>query len=242
MASMKPKIAITARTIIQEGSTYPTIGVRKPYLDSVERAGGIPVIIPLTEDKDTLKSILDLTSGLLLPGGEDVVPTFYGEEPHPLLRKTDRLRDEVELFAISWARQKQRPILGICRGIQVLNVAYGGTLYQDVDQQRPSAPKHKESEWDELSHSIDLEGGSLLSKILCTECLQVNSLHHQAIKELGQGLKATATTPDGLIEGVESTDPRHFVVGIQCHPEALWQEKDHRWLKLFEAFISASGG
>jgi len=239
---MKPKIAITARSILEPNATYPVIGVRKPYLDAIIQAGGVPVIIPLVQDKDALRAALDLTSGLLLPGGEDVLPSYYGEEAHPLLRKTDALRDEVELFAINWARQKHRPILGICRGIQILNVAYGGTLYQDIDEQRNDTPAHKESNWDELSHPINLEGGSLLSKILCTECLSVNSLHHQAIKDLGAGLKATATSADGLIEGVESTDHRHFVVGIQCHPEALWQEKDARWLKLFEAFISASGG
>lgn len=216
------------------------LAARPSYLQAIEDAGGIPLLIHLTGDEAVLRTLYNACAGILLPGGADIDPQEYGEAPHPQLGEVDRLRDAVELRLARWARADRKPILGICRGIQVLNVALGGTLYQDIGSQFTTSIEHRESglrrNWEHLAHAIQVSGDSWLAEHLGTTELDVNTLHHQAIKDLAPGLRATAHAPDGIIEAVEWTGDQ-YIVGIQCHPERLWQEVDLRWRRVFGGFV-----
>lgn len=176
-------------------------------------------------------------------GGHDVDPAHYGEERHPLCDKTDPPRDWTELTLSRWALAEGKPVFGVCRGIQVLNVACGGSLYQDLGSQFPGAIKHDyfssttEFPRDHLAHAVQVEPASRLHRLLGTERCQVNSMHHQGIKKLAPGLTASAFAPDGLIEGVEAPGER-FVAGVQWHAEEL---ADHPAMRhLFSGFVAAA--
>lgn len=213
------------------------------YLWAVEAAGGVPLLIPLSEDLDAVRVLFQLCDGILLPGGEDIDPAYFGEQPHPQLGSVDRVRDEVELALCRWAREQRKPLLGICRGIQVLNVAFGGTLYQDIPSQLPAAADHYASRREpgdespeRMAHAIVLEPGSWLAARLDAGELMVNTYHHQSVKEAAPGLHIVARSPDGVIEALEG-DGDQFVVGVQCHPERLWDGADVRWQQLFRGFV-----
>lgn len=171
-------------------------------------------------------------------------PALYGEAPHPRLGAVQRERDSAELPLARWAAAEGKPLLGICRGIQVLNVALGGTLYQDLETQRPGPIDHEVSVkhecWDNLDHGLMLVDDSRLAELLGGTELAVNSLHHQAVKDLAPGLRIVGHAPDGVVEAVEGTNG-HFIVGVQCHPETLWQATDSRWQNVFRAFVQAAG-
>jgi putative glutamine amidotransferase len=145
----------------------------------------------------------------------------------------------VELALIEWARAAKKPILGICRGAQILNVAYGGTLYQDINEERPNLPGHHDTDWIALDQTLNIEPHSRLHSILGVASIGMNSKHHQAVKEIGRGLRASGKTDDGLIEAIESQD-ESFILGVQCHPESLWQRAEPKWKRLFEAFVAAA--
>ncbi|NIS64144.1 MAG: gamma-glutamyl-gamma-aminobutyrate hydrolase family protein [Gemmatimonadales bacterium] len=207
-------------------------------------AGAIPWLIPLlNSDTETLRSIYEHLDGLLLPGGADVDPGSYNEEPHPQTEGTDPPRDEVELKLVEWALEDGMPILGLCRGFQIVNLALGGTLYQDIEQELPGAIKHDYLPRagyarDRLSHDVQLVEGSRLATIVGEPAMAVNSMHHQGIRDLGRGLVATAIAPDGLVEGFEM--PSHpFLIAVQWHPEAL-SPTDPRMRRLFVEFVEAA--
>ena len=214
--------------------------VAQSYLRALEMAGGVPLLIPITDQESTLRALYERLDGLLLAGGLDIDPVRFDESPHPELGKVDVQRDWVELTLTPWAVADGLPVPGICRGIQTLNVAAGGSLWQDIAAQVPDALRHRyypDYPYNRLSHSVQLESDSLLAEVLDNLKLEINSLHHQAIKEVGAGLRVTARAPDGMIEGVESNDDA-WVVAVQWHPEWLLDD-DPRMKRLFEAFVVA---
>jgi putative glutamine amidotransferase len=227
------------------GQTPRAWSLGQKYVQVLTSCGAVPWLIPLLPgDEDTLRAIFDRLDGLFLPGGVDIEPHQYGEADPGLCGAIDPDRDWAEMTLIRWAVAEGKPLLGICRGLQALNVAAGGSLYQDIEAQRQGAIKHDyfsvsgNYPRDLLTHEVHVGKDSRLAALLCRETLAVNSLHHQGIRRLAPGLVPTAHAPDGLIEGVEGGDGR-FLVGVQWHPEEL-TEKDPAHRRLFTGFIEAA--
>jgi putative glutamine amidotransferase len=218
----------------------PRIGQNQSYVRAVTRAGAVPLLIPQVTDERRLRVLYDRLDGLLLPGGEDLDPAHYGERIHEKCGAIAPQRDEAELMLTRWAMEEGKPILAICRGIQVLNVAQGGSLYQDIQAQIPQAGRH---DWypgyprDYRSHRVTIIPDTRLARILEETDVAVNSLHHQALKAIAPGLTVTAHAPDGLIEAVEADD-HPFAVGVQWHPEEL-ADNDPGAQHLFDALVEA---
>jgi putative glutamine amidotransferase len=235
---VKPLIGITCFSVDVPCSRSV---LNQQYVDAVAAAGGAPIGIPLGLDQEALAGIYEMLDGLLLPGGGDVAPARYGELPDPNLGNTDEARDELELTLVRWALEDGLPVLGICRGIQVLAVAAGGSLYQDLPTQWDSDLRHEVREFgrDHLAHAIALEPGSRLAAVLGCTTAQVNSFHHQAVRRMPEGFVASARAPDGLVEGIEAVGDR-FVVAVQCHPESMWASTAPEFARLFTAFVEAA--
>lgn len=213
------------------------------YSRVVASAGGLPVMIPLLDDEATLRALYDRLDGLLLPGGLDLDPATYGEPRRPDCGRVDPDRDRVELQFARWAIAEGKPVFGLCRGLQIVNVALGGTLYQDIAAQFSGAIKHDYFPTagyprDHLAHEVTVSAGSRLGTLIGPAPLQVNSMHHQAVKELAPGLLPTAVAPDGVVEAVESPD-QPFLLGVQWHPESL-VERDLRMRRLMAGFVEAA--
>ncbi len=224
------------------GVHAPRFGINQSYCKAVEAAGGVPILVPHLDDPDALRRIYELLDGMLLPGGLDVHPKYYGQEPHPALDPTDVGLDHAEITMLPWALDDDLPILGICRGEQVLNVVMGGTLIQDIYSEYPTTIDHRESYKrkirDFLAHDIAIEPGTRLHELVGQDRVWVNTSHHQSIDKVGDGLIATAWSPDGIVEGIEAPD-HYFMVAVQCHPEELWRK--HAWArKLFSEFVEAA--
>lgn len=206
------------------------------------KLGAIPLIIAFPDDVSKVDQLaqdyVQLIDGLMLPGGPDVDPTFYGEEPHPKIGMTLYQKDRFEIALIKAALAADKPIFGICRGIQIMNVAIGGTLYQDLESQYPELKiQHPQATLGQFAtHHVELTAGSKLAKLYGQSTIKVNSRHHQAVKAVGKGLKVTAVAPDGVIEGMESTDTDLFL-GVQWHPENMWQQEDPQQLVVFQDFL-----
>jgi putative glutamine amidotransferase len=244
----RPLIGIPAQTLqvidgIPEVLPHSWV-MNSRYNLAAAEAGAVPVMIPLfDEDPDTLRAVYDRLDGLLLAGGVDLDPRGFGEEPHPRLGKTDHARDVVELELARWAVADRKPVLGLCRGHQVLNVALGGTLWQDIGAQVPNAIKHDYFPTAGyarhfLAHDVAITPGSRLHIAFEAPTIPVNSMHHQAVKDLAPTLHASARSSDGLVEALESgTD--HFLVGVQWHPE-MFEHRDERTRRLFQAFVAAA--
>jgi len=232
-------------------STYPDSwftpahGNAVSYLRAIEAAGGIPALIHLTRDAEVLDAHYARCDALLFAGGEDVDPSFYGAAPHPKLGSPNPLQDEVEIGLARRARADGKPILGVCRGVQLLNVALGGTLYQDLPSEIDSLINHAEStdrrDMSYLAHLIRLEPDSWLAEQLGAEELAVNTLHHQGLRDIAPGLRVVGRAPDGVVEAVEGLGGG-FLVALQCHPEELWERSDRRWTRVFEQFVAAARG
>lgn len=243
LAGGRPLIGIsTISDHDNAGAHAPRFSNNQSYSRAVEAAGGVPVLIPQIEDPASIRSLYRLLDGLLLPGGYDVYPGHYGQDPHPALDPPDHGQDSLETTIIPWALEDDLPVLGICRGLQVLNVAMGGTLVQDIYTQFPTTIDHRESAKrkmrDYLAHDISIDPGSRLRGVVSQDRVRVNSLHHQAIDKVAPGLVATAWSPDGLVEAVESPSHR-YVMAVQCHPEELC--RDHDWARrLFYSFVQAA--
>ena len=213
------------------------------YEAAVRRVGGTPWILDLAEDRPA--EVVRAADGLLLPGGGDVNPSIYGEAAHPSFTAAEQGRDAYEIELVRRALEADLPTFAICRGVQVLNVARGGTLIQDIPSEMPVTVQHRLAapphESFALAHEIWIETGSLLARLareqVSGDSCQVNSRHHQAAKTLGEGLQATATAPDGVVEALE--DPaRRFCLGVQWHPENFYRTGE--FSSLFEAFVLAS--
>jgi len=235
-----PLIGITCNTLAATDTRPLGFRLNQAYARAVIEAGGAPVLIPIFGEGEALRATFDVLAGLLLPGGADVDPTRYGAAPHPMSGEADPLLDETELALARWALDEGKPVLGICRGLQCLNVAAGGTLLQDVPTEVPNVLPHNVDPRDAIAHSILVEAVSQLADILGMTTVEVNSRHHQAVRELGSGFVATAWAPDGVIEGIEWRDSP-FAVAVQFHPEELVPGHAASE-RLFQRFVAAAGG
>ena len=226
---MSAIVAVTSPRRIDEGRER--VALNSAYVTALMRAGLIPVIVPPLLDPGSVSDVLDHVRGLVLTGGNDVDPARYHATPHPKLGETDPARDAVELALFFGAEARGLPTLAICRGIQLLNVALGGTLYQDIASERPSAIEHVGPN---ARHSLRVEPGSLVSRAVGTGATPVISRHHQAIRDLAPGLRATAWASDDVIEGVERTNGTGpWTLAVQWHPE------DDVEIALFDRFAEA---
>lgn len=229
---MKPIIGITNLIDYQRRSYWMVPG----YMQLIQAAGGIPVILPFTREKEEIETVLNHIDGLLLTGGQDIEPSRYGELQLDYCGETSDLRDDFETLLIKRALARDLPILGICRGIQMLNVVLGGSLYQDLSHQHPSLINHHMlPPYNRIAHRVTLS--SHLKDLYHKEEIGVNSYHHQAIKDLAEDLTVMAVSEDNLIEAV-SLDSQSFVWAVQWHPEYLFG-KDDKALLLAQTFINA---
>ena len=232
---MKPVIGITT-----DLETNDRRVLNNTYVNAVIRAGGLPIILPVGIEKDA-KRFAGMLDGLLLTGGEDIDPMIFEEEPHANLGKVDPMRDTVELNLTKEFLALNKPILGLCRGLQMINVALGGNMYQDIYGQKTQKTgillQHaQKAPTSHPSHFVQVEKGSLLESIAKMSEIKVNSFHHQAVKKVPKPLQVSGVASDGIIEAIEST-AHAFVLGVQWHPEALAQNKDAVSLRLFDAFV-----
>jgi putative glutamine amidotransferase len=235
---VRPLIAVT--TSITVGTTPERAYVNSTYLRAVQEAGGVPVMLPPQLSADALLTLGERVQGLLLTGGGDIDPARFGESPHPTVYDVAPSRDTLEMAALRQALDRSIPVLAICRGIQVLDVAMGGSLYQDVFTDPGTEIRHSQKEpRHEPTHKVTLLPGSRLAEVMGTETVEVNSMHHQAIKGLGRDLVAVAWAPDSLIEGVEGADRSRFLLGVQWHPEELVAHSEPA-RRLFTALVRAA--
>jgi len=240
-------IGVTTQTLqaidgIPEGLPNSVV-MNQRYYHAVASAGAAPVLIPLLDDLDTLRAIYERMDGILIPGGVDMDPATFGEKPHERLGRIDPARDRVELQLVKWAVDDRKAVLGLCRGLQVINVALGGTLYQDLDAEFPNGIKHDYFPThgysrDHLAHDVAVEAGSRVRHALTTSAVPVNSMHHQGIKTLASSLVASAVAPDGLIEAAESMSDS-YIVGVQWHPEVFELSEPSSGI-LFMDFVQAA--
>ena len=248
MRQRRPVIGIPTQTLhaidgIPEGLPASWV-MNQRYYHAITSVGAVPWMVPLLhDDLATLREIYDRLDGVLLAGGVDMDPATYGEERTELCGSIDPARDAVELQLARWANADRKPLFGICRGLQVINVALGGSLYQDVTAQHTGAIKHDYFPTsgfprEHLAHEVTLAEGSRLHRVFERDRILVNSMHHQGIRRLGTGLQVTATADDGLIEAVEMTDG-HYLVAVQWHPE-VFEATDPHVFNLLRDFIKAT--
>lgn len=232
----RPLIGVTTR-LDEQNSFY----LRRFYGEAVEAAGATPVYIPLIPNREYLSSVMERLDGLMLSGSNsDLDPSYFGEEPHPRLGSVIPERDQTDLLLLELAEDPGMPILAICYGMQSLNVARGGSLYQDLDSQIENPIKHEQGRpADRPSHNIEIDPDSCLAPLAGGMRARVNSSHHQAVRRLGRNLKVVARAADGVIEAIADTRPERFVLGVQWHPELGW-EKDKFSQAIFARFVEAA--
>lgn len=238
MQNQKPLIALTPYYNIEQKEPY----MRPNYLKAIEAAGGIPVILPLGLAEADLARLADTFDGFMFTGGPDIHPFYFEEETHPHCGNVSLLRDSMELSLLSLVLKYEKPILGICRGIQLLNVGLGGNIYQDIPSQFPDSLDIAHSQpfaYEIPAHTVNVVPGTLLDKVSHhNSVLKVNSMHHQAVREPASGLIVSGYAPNQLIEAIEKPD-YPFFLGVQWHPEYLWSQ-DPAAAGIFSAFITAS--
>lgn len=230
----KPVIGITAAHCTEELKTFP----RQYYVEAVRKAGGIPVILPPVRTPEEATDVLNLISGLLLTGGGDISPVYLREDPQRGVGGCFPERDFSELLLTQLAMDQNLPLLGICRGIQVLAVAAGGEIYQDIPSQYPSAMEHSQTAPRQYAwHNVNIVEESVLFRLLNKTKIGVNSLHHQAVSAIPQGFIHCALASDGIIEGIEKPSAK-FCLGVQWHPESMMETEAHSKV-LFIGFVKA---
>lgn len=238
----KPLIGVLGSIIIDKGGMFPGYErayVNNDYIVSVVKAGGIPVIIPVIEDEELIEEQIKDVDGIIISGGYDVNPLSYGDEPHAKLGFIYPKRDKFDICAVKAAYKLGKPILGICRGNQILNVAFGGTLYQDISLIDGAYIKHtQESQPGSIGHSVHVKKETKLYDIF-KEDIVTNSFHHQAVKDIAKGFSVSALSKDGVIEAIEK-DGEDFIMGIQWHPEMMTAAGDKNMLKIFEKLVEES--
>lgn len=231
----KPLIAIGA-DVASDGTRDRAFNYMT-YVNAVVDAGGVPLIVPPQEMKENLSSVIDSVDGVLLAGGFDCDPSEYGEEQHPTCELMDPRRQQNDLELARLARSRRVPTLGICLGMQVMNVAAGGTLIQDIRSENASCLDHESEPANRNRHEVNIAGGTRLAELIGSGTKNVNSSHHQAVRRAGEGLRVTASAPDGVIEALE--DPAlPFYVAVQWHPEDMRGEDVAS--TLFAAFVAAA--
>lgn len=241
-SSRAPLIGITADSSANgagKGNREKLFFLPHRYCDAIESAGGLPIIVPHASSRSHVDPLLERLDGIVVSGGNfDIHPRYYGQKPHKKLGAIQAARTMAELESIRVALRRNLPVLGICGGAQAINVALGGSLYQDIETQLPGAHEHQQPARKQSGgHIISVEPDTLLHRIFKRRRLEVNTTHHQAVRQLGKNLAINAIAADGLIEGIESTT-HSFVLGVQWHPEALTADRalHHR---IFSAFILA---
>lgn len=232
----KPMIAIPAGSLKGEAGS-PYYHTRQVDVNAILSAGGLSVLLPASLPLNEVPALVKKFDGIYLTGGGDLDPALYGEGSHDRVYGVNPERDAFEIALIREVISRDKPLLAVCRGMQTLNVACGGTLYVDIASQVPGAEKH---DWwpaykrNKLVHDVKMVEGSLLAEILGVVDLRTNSLHHQSVNQVGDGLRSTAYAADGVIEGIEQPD-NHFVIGVQWHPE--WLQDQETMRKLYRAFV-----
>ena len=233
----KPIVGITAAHCSEELKTFP----RHYYVESIKNAGGIPLIIPPVRNTEEAKDVFQLINGLVLTGGGDISPTYLKEDPRRGIGTCFPERDLSEILLTQLALQQDLPLLGICRGIQVLAVAAGGGIYQDIPSQYPNSILHSQTAPRQYPwHDVDIVEDSVLFRLLKKTKIGVNSLHHQAVSEIPQGFTECAHAADGIIEGIEKIGAK-FCIGVQWHPESMMETEAHSEA-LFREFVEACLG
>lgn len=232
MNGKRPIIAISPLWDEEKKSMWMLPG----YFGGLEQAGATPIMLPLTDNEEELRQLADLADGFLIPGGQDVNPALYGEEAQEQTIEISPIKDSAEQTFLTFMLQQDKPVLGICRGIQLLNVTYGGTLYQDLPNEIHQK-HHMDPPYNMFWHMVNLIPDTPIAEIIGRDTLEVNSIHHQAIHEVAPSMKVMAVTEQNVVEGIY--DPNHkFVLGIQWHPEYLY-ERDKGSRKIFQAFVNA---
>lgn len=236
----KPLIGITTASLTKpNGSRYYT--GYAPIVDAVEQAGGLPMLISSALSPDTVRALYERVDGILIPGGGDIHASYYGEVLHPKTIFIDQKRDDAEIAIARWAAEDERPLFAICRGHQVVNVALGGALMQDIPSMVTTDVKHDytpdEGPRSRLAHDVNIDADSRLAAIMGKTTVTVNSLHHQSVVRVGTGLKVTAHARDGIIEGTERPGDV-FYVSVQWHPEDITHIDEMS--KLFGSFVDAA--
>lgn len=239
--SFRPIVAVSAA--IRTGHEIPTAQLRATYLAAIENARLIPVASPPLHDPSAAAALLERVDGLVLTGGGDLNPTLYNEAPHRMLGPVSDSRDRWEIALVHAAMNRRVPLLAICRGAQVLNVALGGTLIQDLPSENPGAINHDpDLPRNSRTHAVAIESESRLGRAVGLTAIEVNSVHHQAIRRVANELRVVAVAPDGVIEGVESApDSPWWCVGVQWHPEDLAGSAEPWDRQIFAALESAIG-
>jgi putative glutamine amidotransferase len=236
-ATTPPLVAVTASTKTINGAGKVT--VNRPYTDAVLAAGLIPVVVPPMSEEGA-RAILDSVRGLVLTGGEDVDPEYFGARRHPATGPANDLRDRIELALAKEAAARRMPMLAICRGVQVLNVALGGTLVQDIPSELKTDIEHDaKSERGSRIHEVVIDAGSRLADVIGARRITTNSFHHQSVDRLASGFCTVAKSPDGVVEAMECADRAWWAVGVQWHPEELTATPEDWDRKLFAAFADA---
>lgn len=231
---MRPRIGVLPLQNCEKN----TLWINPLYFGGIETAGGLPVLLPLSDDQALWEGYIEGFDGFVFTGGQDVGPQYYGEATLPQCGYQAPMRDRQEIFLARRLMELDKPVLGICRGLQVMNVACGGSLYQDLPAQHPSNVVHRqEKPYEFPHHQITITSGSLLHRTIGMEHLSVNSMHHQAVHQVAPCLTVSAVAPDGIVEALEHPDKR-FYLGIQWHPEHLWQDYPSA-SNLWAAFVSA---
>ncbi|HET9426712.1 MAG TPA: gamma-glutamyl-gamma-aminobutyrate hydrolase family protein [Gemmatimonadaceae bacterium] len=232
-----PIVAVTATTRLVDGMAKAM--VNRAYTDAILDAGMIPLLVPPMTG-ESAPSILDAVQGLVLTGGEDIDPAYFGAERHPATGPANELRDECELALAREAARRGMPTLAICRGVQVLNVALGGTLVQDIPSEVSKTIQHQaKGERGQRVHDVAINPGSRLGQIVGSAAIRTNSFHHQSVERVAPGLEITATSSDGVIEAVECADRAWWAVGVQWHPEELTKTPEDWDRRLFSAFAES---
>ena len=236
----KPIIGITSSHEKENGlRNYHRTTVSIDYTKGVIEGGGIPIVIPTTGDIEIIKEQLNLIDGLILSGGPDINPIYYGEDFKEKIGVISPERDDNEIKILKEFLKTEKPILGICRGHQLLNVYFGGTLYQDLSYFEMEPLKHRQDLYPELEiHNVAIEKNSILEK-LYGESIRTNSFHHQAVNKLGKGFKVIARSSDGIVEAIEKIDHK-FCLGIQWHPEMMVARGNKDMIKIFKLLIEKS--
>ena len=233
----QPVIGITCKQAVINPGEYASTAQSEKYIEAILKAGGLPVLIPNLLPDPALEELRQRLDGILFTGGPDVDPALFGGDIHPKVYGVYAERDRTEIALIRRAAETRQPFMGICRGIQVINVALGGSLYTHIPDFVPDALHHWDNKAKQRVHEVRIAEGSVLARITSSTSLATNSMHHQGIKDVAPQLKATAWASDGLVEGVEL--PAHpFALGVQWHPE--WLADDDKMLALFRALVTAA--
>lgn len=232
---IKPVIAITTKRVTT--NTITSISLTEFYVTSVLRAGGIPILLPVGTREEDINEISSRVDAILLSGGGDIDPQKFNGKTHASIDGVDPDRDRMEFELVTTARKRSLPLLGVCRGCQIMNVALGGTLYTDISDQYQTNLQHSNKVFSKIIHTNKIQKGTKLAGIVSPGSINVNSLHHQGIQVTGSGLIVNAKADDGLIEGIELPGDGFFL-GVQWHPEALPEEPASQ--ALFGSFIKAA--